>query len=694
MKVKSEIQCISLAKRVRQNLSRTPTRVELLNAGITQTDLLRHFDGKAYVLLLRAGVNPLKRRWTNIEIESSIQKLAKKLERTPTLIDLDAGDNLPSRTTICSRYGTYNHLLKKIGLDVNNEPWTSDEVISSFRKFKGRHGRLPNTVDLNSVNGMDLPSFGAIKRIFGSMAEVRGACGAAPPFIFGKADAIAHVIKFAIANGRAPTIEEFRSFLRRLSRGRVSSIRHVTRHFGGSYRKLLKDAKLRSVAGELWDKSKIKRATRIFRKTTGAFPRSNDFMLNAELPDHSTVLKHFGSLEGLYVELGWKYTVRDFEAWRRWQRLVGEILPHVYPNATISRNKVKGIIGLVDYHVSHRGKNFVIDAMTSAYRGPSKKSEIERYTAGGALLEFWCLHPGNEFSDARLTYRYVGDIEKMLRRSPVSIKEKQALIQRMRKKAADDLGFYDKTELISLLSNFEQRTGMRASYRNVQRDDSMPSVQTYTRFFGSFIAAKRLAGMDPIRIPRGTVHFKSRQEAVRAVRAVAKSLGRTPSRSEFKRINGSGVSYKSVSTALEAKSWSEVVRAAGLEKLNVIAPDRQEAIAFLKMMAQLKGRNPEMRDFVGECRFPNFNVFHSLFGSFSEAVRAAGMIPSRCQKRIDHLRALAWACEQIGHNPSLREYLLLQRDNARHNWPTPTSIYRLTPGKSFNKHVKDALKYR
>ena len=145
----------------------------------------------------------------------------------------------------------------------------------------------------------------------------------------------------------------------------------------------------------------------------------------------------------------------------------------------------------------------------------------------------------------------------------------------------------------------------------------MPSVTTYINRFDSWNEALKAAGL-LVNIGR------TNEELIGQLRAKAESLGRTPMIKDLK----SDKSMPSAATYIDRfSSWNEALKAAGLS-VNV-GYTNEELIGLLKAKAKSLGRTPTIKDVNSDKSMPHANTYTDRFGSWNQALKAAGLTPNR-----------------------------------------------------------------
>jgi len=222
---------------------------------------------------------------------------------------------------------------------------------------------------------------------------------------------------------------------------------------------------------------------------------------------------------------------------------------------------------------------------------------------------------------------------------------------------AQNTTLYSREEIIERLREWHAQTGRapRAGEWRIDPDapnryqlefPHWPPQGSAETIFGSWHAAVRGAGLEPVRERWAW----TRQEAIDALLQAAVTLGRSPTVADSRRNPW-------LPTSPTARryfgSWHGALTAAGLP-VNAPAPrdwDRPAIIEAFRDFAAEHGRSPQRRDFddaANEGRYPSSTAVTNQFGSWNDAVRSAGLKPTRDARPawdrasiVDALRRLA-----------------------------------------------------
>lgn len=204
---------------------------------------------------------------------------------------------------------------------------------------------------------------------------------------------------------------------------------------------------------------------------------------------------------------------------------------------------------------------------------------------------------------------------------------------------------YTDSELVEILVQ-QSDDGVAPSQSEMKESDG-PSPSTYENRFGSWCEAIEKAGLEP------SGQGYSEEELVEKIREMA-SDGSPPTSREMNNANGPNVpSFQRV-----FGSWSEAVEAAGFEPRSGGGAYSEEEL--LRRMQELSdGDEPPTWREMDEADGPSANTYNSHFGSWANAVEAAGLKPRRewdqykysTEELVERIRDLA----EDGEPPTIAE---------------------------------------
>ena len=152
-----------------------------------------------------------------------------------------------------------------------------------------------------------------------------------------------------------------------------------------------------------------------------------------------------------------------------------------------------------------------------------------------------------------------------------------------------------------------------------------PSANAITARFGSWNQAREMAGLPVVRpLERGW----TRAQLIRALRAAARRLGRTPMARDW---NGMAAQLgwphsATVIRRVGGGSWERAIEEAGLARRRASAWTTEQVIALLRADAYRRGRPPREHEWRARgAERPSSHQVKRLFGSWSAALRAANL---------------------------------------------------------------------
>lgn len=209
-------------------------------------------------------------------------------------------------------------------------------------------------------------------------------------------------------------------------------------------------------------------------------------------------------------------------------------------------------------------------------------------------------------------------------------------------------GSWDKQSIIRELQRKSVELGRTPSANDIKDDLTMPSPSQCTQVFGTWSAAIQAANLPAIR-----VYSYSREDLIAALQQKADEIGRAPSQRAMlkdSRMPSPGAYLRFFD------SWDDALAEIGYRSRHIRGYSKDQAIKLLQQKAKQLGRNPTAAETSGEPGFPHYDTFRRLFGSWEEALAAAGLdlvgIDLGDDKLLDLLRQKA---QQLGRTPKRRE---------------------------------------
>jgi Homing endonuclease associated repeat len=168
----------------------------------------------------------------------------------------------------------------------------------------------------------------------------------------------------------------------------------------------------------------------------------------------------------------------------------------------------------------------------------------------------------------------------------------------------------------------------------------------------------------------------SDDEILRQLRASAERLGRSPSMREFSDDPETSVHPQTVVERFG--SWNAAKRRAGLRARRFAT--REELLAALRSLGGELGRTPTGPDLAARRgAVPSKSLYWHEFGSFTEALRAAGFDVPTAEERVERaLEQGAALARRLGHLPGFAEWAESRRVDE--GLLTEWQVYRLFEG--------------
>jgi hypothetical protein len=162
-------------------------------------------------------------------------------------------------------------------------------------------------------------------------------------------------------------------------------------------------------------------------------------------------------------------------------------------------------------------------------------------------------------------------------------------------------------------------------YKAISTARGWPSANAIVARFGSWNRAREMAGLPVVRpLQRGW----TREQLIRALRAAARRLGRTPMARDW---NGLAAEFgwphsATVIRRVGGGSWERAIDEAGLARRSRSVWTTEQVIALLRADAYRRGRPPRERNWLAErAERPSSHQVKRLFGSWSAALREANL---------------------------------------------------------------------
>ncbi|MDB2275494.1 hypothetical protein PM022_13280 [Halorubrum ezzemoulense] len=173
------------------------------------------------------------------------------------------------------------------------------------------------------------------------------------------------------------------------------------------------------------------------------------------------------------------------------------------------------------------------------------------------------------------------------------------------------------------------------------------SVKTYCKRFGGWNAALRAADFEP------NVEMNlSEERLITALQGFAEKLGRPPTTDEMDRSGP----YTSDSYKRAFGTWNRALRQARLEVHSVWDVSEEDLISELNSLAEELSHVPRKDEMRNQGKW-SAAVYQERFGSWNEALRAAGFEPNQRWRipREELLAELRAVADDLGHPPTTTE---------------------------------------
>ncbi|MBR3414501.1 DEAD/DEAH box helicase family protein [Candidatus Saccharibacteria bacterium] len=200
-------------------------------------------------------------------------------------------------------------------------------------------------------------------------------------------------------------------------------------------------------------------------------------------------------------------------------------------------------------------------------------------------------------------------------------------------------------ELIDLLKAKAESLGRTPMKNDIRLDSNMPNVSIYARRFGSWKKALRMAGL---LINRYRI---SDEKLIELLKAKAKSLGRTPTEKDIK-LDSSMPS--STTYAKRFDSWNQALEAAGLLVNHRFNCADEKLITLLRAKAESLGRTPTKRDIKSDSSMPSYHTYISKFGSWNKVLEAASL-SSKSKSDEELIEILKAKARSLGRTPTSKD---------------------------------------
>lgn len=183
---------------------------------------------------------------------------------------------------------------------------------------------------------------------------------------------------------------------------------------------------------------------------------------------------------------------------------------------------------------------------------------------------------------------------------------------------------YTRSEMISQIHWLRLELGHIPKSEELAEFDGVASPESFRKEFGSWAEALDEAGLNKY----------SKESLMEQMKLMVQILGRVPSCKDCDELCSQGVTASSRKFEKMFGTWNEAIQAAGYEPNRRVSGffTNEKLIELIQAMHQELGRTPTISD--GNERydpntFPSMTVFIYRFGSWNNAVKAAGLTPNK-----------------------------------------------------------------
>lgn len=187
------------------------------------------------------------------------------------------------------------------------------------------------------------------------------------------------------------------------------------------------------------------------------------------------------------------------------------------------------------------------------------------------------------------------------------------------------------SELIEEMQRLADELG-RQPRRNEMREFGGYTTCVYYQRFGSWNDALRECGFEPYEI-----HKIDRETLLEELLRLADDLGRTPSRN-LMREKGK---FDSKPYRRAFGSWNNALEEAGLEPIEIKGRPEEELLDEIRRLAEELGKTPTSTEMWQKGEF-SVTLYRNRFGTWNDAIRAAGLEPNQTEGFIPALYGPGW----------------------------------------------------
>lgn len=208
---------------------------------------------------------------------------------------------------------------------------------------------------------------------------------------------------------------------------------------------------------------------------------------------------------------------------------------------------------------------------------------------------------------------------------------------------------YSHEELTDEIQHVVEKLG-RVPTQQDMREYGEISPDTYHDRFGSWTAALEELGYEPVGSSKISV-----QQLKEELHRLTGELGCTPTRNEM-RNHGK---YGSDAYRRAFGSWNNALRECGFEPVQAKNPDNKELLQYIRDLAEELGHTPSKKDLIKDETCPSPTPYYTQFGSWKNAIEQAGLEPKKKgstptprQELIEEIQRLK---RDLGRSPNKKD---------------------------------------